>query len=405
MNVGLTVAGRDPAKPQLSKQLRSDMSLWQVLRQFEDLEKGLDLTGRGTPSETNGGGSGQLLYEEPIMNIMGKEYSSMVDLQKTLSQCGINGGNMRIRVDFRKSDRTLFDALKQISEYIREVAPDQIQEEVKAPPAPAAEQEKPEAVAAANDSPQAPDTSATDAGPMDVDAPSSSAATTETPAADPLQPTGVFSAPTTSTPIAAQTKEDDSVYEPTIAHAQLRQQQLLTRSQNMRLKSDKELQAVAAAHAAKVAKVTEIVAKVRFPDQTVAQWRIGPEQDGAFLYRAVRAVMAHADSPFKLVLPGSGGPIWDDDKMLIKGYGLTASTLLNLVWEPNASEAARKSAFLKGSVASQAKDLVVPRVPEAGPEEEEEATAQAKRPAKPEGSGDGVAKKLPKWLKLPGGKK
>ena len=399
------MAGRDPAKPQLSKQLRSDMSLWQVLRQFEDLEKGLDLTGRGTPSETNGGGSGQLLYEEPIMNIMGKEYSSMVDLQKTLSQCGINGGNMRIRVDFRKSDRTLFDALKQISEYIREVAPDQIQEEVKAPPAPAAEQEKPEAVAAANDSPQAPDTSATDAGPMDVDAPSSSAATTETPAADPLQPTGVFSAPTTSTPIAAQTKEDDSVYEPTIAHAQLRQQQLLTRSQNMRLKSDKELQAVAAAHAAKVAKVTEIVAKVRFPDQTVAQWRIGPEQDGAFLYRAVRAVMAHADSPFKLVLPGSGGAIRDDDKTLIKGYGLTASTLLNLVWESDASEAARKSAFLKGSVASQAKDLVVPRVPEAEPEEEDAAATQAKRPAKPEGSGDGVAKKLPKWLKLPGGKK
>ena len=404
MNVGLTVAGRDPAKPQLSKQLRSDMSLWQVLRQFEDLEKGLDLTGRGTPSETNGGGSGQLLYEEPVVNIMGKEYASVVDLQKTLSQCGINGGNMRLRVDFRKSDRTLFDALKQISEYIKEVAPDQIQEQVKAPPAPAVEQEKPEA-AAVNDSPQAPDTSATDAGPMDVDAPSSSAATTETATVDPLLPTGIFSAPTTSTPIAAQTKEDDSVYEPTIAHAQLRQQQLLTRSQNTRLKSDKELQAEAAAHAAKVAKVTEIVAKVRFPDQTVAQWRIGPEQDGAFLYRAVRAVMAHADSPFKLVLPGSGGTIRDDDKTLIKGYGLTASTLLNLVWEPNASEAARKEAFLKGSVASQAKDLVVPRVPEAEPEEEEEATAQAKRPAKPEGSGDGVAKKLPKWLKLPGGKK
>ncbi len=84
--------------------------------------------------------------------------------------------------------------------------------------------------------------------------------------------------------------------------------------------------AEAEAQAAKVAKVAEVLIKVRFPDQTVAQWRAGPDQDGAFLYRAVRAVMAHADAPFHLTLPGSGAAVKDDDKKPIKDYGLTVST-------------------------------------------------------------------------------
>ena len=39
-------------------------------------------------------GSGQLLYEQPVINILGKEVSTLVDLQKSLAQFGVNGGNI-----------------------------------------------------------------------------------------------------------------------------------------------------------------------------------------------------------------------------------------------------------------------------------------------------------------------
>ncbi|KAH8885239.1 hypothetical protein GQ53DRAFT_596904, partial [Thozetella sp. PMI_491] len=360
VNVGLAVAGRAASMPQLTKQLRSDMTLWQMLRQFEDLEKGLDLTARGKPGAATS--NGQLYWEEPVLNIMGKEYASLSDLQKTLSQCGINGGNMRIRVDFRTSSKTLYDAMKDISEYLKEVEPEKATEAAPAATAPAPVSTEQENVPA-----KAPEQSAPLPEAMDVDTaeqtlPESS--TSEKPA-DPLQPAGVFSAPASSTPAAARTLEDDSVYEPTIAHAQLRQTQLQERSHNTRLKSDAELRIEAAEKAARLAKVTEILIKVRFPDQTVAQWRVGPDTDGAFLYQAIRGIMANADAPFKLIEPGpAGATIRDDTKKLVKGYGLTTSTLLNLVWEDGASAAVRKAAFLKSSVASQAKDIAIPKIPQ-----------------------------------------
>lgn len=75
----------------------SDTSLWQILRIFESKNKmKYNFTERGVAATENGGtsGSGQLLYEKPVLNILGKEVSSLVDFQKTLSQFGINGGNV-----------------------------------------------------------------------------------------------------------------------------------------------------------------------------------------------------------------------------------------------------------------------------------------------------------------------
>jgi len=39
-------------------------------------------------------GSGKLLYEQPVVNILGKEVSTLVELQKSLAQFGVNGGNV-----------------------------------------------------------------------------------------------------------------------------------------------------------------------------------------------------------------------------------------------------------------------------------------------------------------------
>ncbi|CRK40763.1 hypothetical protein BN1708_016824, partial [Verticillium longisporum] len=105
----------------------SESSLWKVLRQFEtrvsSQGKNLNLTARGVAQTTAGGqtGSGQLFYETPVLNIMGRELASFADFQKTLSQLGYNSGSVLIRLSFRKTDKTLFESMTEISQFFADV--------------------------------------------------------------------------------------------------------------------------------------------------------------------------------------------------------------------------------------------------------------------------------------------
>lgn len=403
-----------------TKKLPSDMTLWMVMRQFESAETGLNITGRGVPKGTS---SGQLYHEAPVVNIMGREYSALEDLQKTLLQCGISSGSIVLRVTFRLTDRPLYDALQEIGHYLKDVEPEQPKAGENAEAMPGSDGDKPkevdgsptqeapdsQAIAATNTEEAAtrtPADSSTAAKRMEVD---------ETPAAtagptDPLQPTGVFSAPSSSTPAAARTHEDDSVYEPTIVHAQLRQHQLQQRSQNTRLKSDAELAAEAAEEAAKLANIARAEVKVRFPDQTSAVWVVTPDETGAFLYQAIRSVMAHPAQPFRLMVPGPKTVVHEDGKKLIAGYRLRGREMLHLVWDDSVSAAARREPFLKGSVASKAREVVVPEIPQAGQDEEDNASGASAagpstRPArtvreKSALDSEAVKKKLSKFLGL-----
>ncbi|KAK1754958.1 GLUT4 regulating protein TUG-domain-containing protein [Echria macrotheca] len=422
ISIALDIAGR-----RVVKKLPSDMTLWQVLRQFETAEAGLNITGRGSPKSVDGG---QLYYERPVVNIMGRDYFELPDLQKTLSQCGINSGSMVLRVSFRNTEQTLYEAMEQISTYLKDVEPATAAEENKETAAPSAVEPTPESKvsepseqapnppeqtaessekaaepAPLVDAPPMPSPQPTTAGDaMDIDQPSASS----TPA-DRLQPTSVFSAPSSSTPVATQIQEDDSVYEPTIAHAQLRQQHLLARTQNTRLKSDAELAADAAEAAAKLAKITKVEVKVRFPDQTSAQWVVTPAETGAFLYQAVRGVMAHPSQPFRLVMAATHAVVHDDDKRLIADYRLKGRELLNCVWDDAAPAEARQTPFLKTSIASKAQAVVVPQVPQAGPDDDKNTSAGPSRPAGSEKKeshmdSDAIRKKLGKLFKLPGKK-
>ena len=412
VSIALDVDGK-----RFTKKLPSDMALWQVLRQFENAQGGLNVTGRASPKSSSGG---QLYYEAPLVNIMGREYSALEELQKTLSQCGINSGSMVLRVSFRQTDKTLHEAMEELSQYLKDIEPEGPIEEVVNNPVAAGgsaavkedessseaaqseivvEEDKTDAATVTTVEPS------TSSDAMDVDKPSAIPNT-----ADHLQPTGIFSAPSSSTPVAATIREDDSVYEPTIAHAQLRQQQLLARAQNTRLKSDAELAADAAEEAAKLAKVTKVDIKVRFPDQTSAQWTISPVHTGAFLYQAIRGVMAHPSQPFKLTRSGPMTAVQDDDKTLVAGYRLKGRELLNLSWEETASAEARKAPFLKSSVASQAQAVVVPEVPQAASDEGPGSVAgPSTKPVKSEKGeysmdSDAIRKKLGKLFKLPGKK-
>lgn len=394
------------------------MTLWKVMRQFEGTENALNITGRGVPVGTN---TGQLYHEAPVVNILGREYSALEDLQKTLSQCGISSGSIVLRIAFKTSDRTLYDAMQEISQYLNDVEPEQPKAEEKGEPAlapvveqaqmdatPMEEAPKLEAITPASTEEAAQSAVAepsTGGEPMQVDEPP---AETLAAPADPLQPTGVFTAPASSTPAATRIHEDDSVYEPTIAHAQLRQQQLLKRAQNTRLKSDAELAAEAAEEAARLAKIAKVEIKVRFPDQTSAVWTITPEETGVFLYQAIRNIMSHPSAEFKLILPGPKTVIQESNKKLIAAYRLKGREMLHLLWEDSTAATVRSGPFLKDSVASKAKEVVVPDIPQGGADEGGGAAAgPSSQPVKQEKgkggndlSSDAVKKKLSKFLGL-----
>ncbi|KAJ4130762.1 hypothetical protein NW768_006300 [Fusarium equiseti] len=413
--------GREIPGGRLIEKFPSDLTIWKVLRQFESGKasngKNINITARGIASidDSSGSGSGQLHYETPVLNIMGRELSSFTDFQKTLSQLGYNSGSVLIRLTFRKTDKTLYDAMTEISQFFKDTDDEDQKEEISttvAEPvsteeAEIQEQQAPQETGdskmadAQTEEPseaghvqpkEAPEAVADDN--MEVDSSQSS---------DPLAPVNVFLAPSGSTPAAALAPAPDTDFAPTIAHAQLHQARLQENSRNKRLLSDQELEEKAAAEAAKINAIKSILIKVRFPDNTSSDWQVSPAHTGQFLYDAVRHVMAHNGQPFHLVLPGTKTIIKDDpnpNNGLIKAYKLSGRTLINLVWEDGVPPAVRKQPFLKANVAQQGQQV---KVPEPIVSNEKDEALPVARPAQTEtgeGSGEKIAKKIPKWLKL-----
>lgn len=103
----------------------SSTSLWQTLRRFESATAGAlgaqkNFTGRGVPSLAKGNsGTGRLYYEGPVLQILGREYSSLADLQKTLGQLGFNDGSVLMKLSFRTSEIPLEQAQKDIEDYFK----------------------------------------------------------------------------------------------------------------------------------------------------------------------------------------------------------------------------------------------------------------------------------------------
>lgn len=422
----------------------SSFTIWQVLRQIENLPDAinakLNITARGVASMNNGQatGSGQLLYEAPVLNIMGRELGSFADYQRTLSQLGYNSGSVLIRLVYKTPGITFFEAQEQISQYFKEVEQDETGKptpstDSPSQPTPSTQEEASSASAAepsptvqmqdapaTNDTPEsAPliSTEPTSAGAPALQAVPSTAAdptsTAQSPAVpqDPLAPIGIFSAPSSSTPAAARAAISETDFTPSIAHAQLHQARLLDGSRNKRLLSDKQLAEQAAATEERLSAVKSIEVKVRFPDNTSATWVITHDDTGAKLYKAVRSVMDDPSLPFHLVVPGTKNVIRDvdtADNRVIRAHKLTGRVLVNLVWDDGAPAASRGKPFLKSSASQAARDIEVPDVPVV---EEKEEKRPEKQPQQKQGSSsqggigeDAMKKKIGKFFKLPGKK-
>ncbi|GIK03631.1 hypothetical protein Aspvir_007704 [Aspergillus viridinutans] len=416
----------------------STTTLWLVLRKFEAGVAGggptRNFTGRGVPVASAGNeGSGRLFYETPVVQIMGRELSTFEDLQKSLAQLGFNSGNVLVRLSFRRTEEPLEVAMVKIQDYFKafEDAAPKPQEAAAAPAQPTvadssqplqrvpsaehAEHAEPLGAAAAAPAPSTqvpeppvPHPSITSTEPSAVNQPSS-------------RPVTVFSAPSNTTPQAAQMTYNEEDYIPSVDQAQAHQRRLNAASRPVRLPTDTEIAAKAAEEEEKRAATREVDIKIRLPDQSQIVSKFGQQDTGATLYGFVRSCLSEQFASERFILtsfpagpPGSGAKkiqsiIPDTDQaFLIKDLGMIGRVLVTFSWDASASPAARSSraSVLKPELRNQARELKVEQPPELMD------TSQNTVPPKVGGLGDRDGEKsggrkpggIPKWLKLPGKK-
>jgi tether containing UBX domain for GLUT4 len=398
----------------------SDTTLWLVLRKFESSEgRNLNFTGRGVTEIANGApGAGRVFYEMPILNVMGRELSTFGDLQKTLAQLGFNGGSVLIRLNFKKTEQPLEEAMAEIGQYFKEEA---------AAAAASSDVAKSEAAPV-----EGVDTLSSSEGKdvdmLSQDTTSQSGSQNLTPQSEPPEapsnqpvpetsspqqpvlgpnerPIQIYSAPSSDTPRAALVPHDEMDYEPSIAHAKQHQALLQNNAQNKRLLSDAEIERLENERAAKLATTKQVTLKIRFPDQSSVVSTFTADDTPAQLYDYVTSLIAAENQPFKLVYNEGKGPQAvprDGTKKLIKDLGFRGQILVNFLWEDGASESARKDPVLKSQYAQKAKAVPIPEPAVAdGPEEETEPSVDKGKGKETTGTGgEGKSKGMPKWFKL-----
>lgn len=410
----------------------STTSIWMLLRKFEAGVAGTtslrNLTGRGVPV-TEGQGSGRLFYETPVVQILDRELSTLPDFQKSLAQLGFNSGNVLVRLSFRRTDQPLEDAMTQIHEYFKssgdEVAPAEQASTLQAEP----EKDK-ENIPQSLEAPP-PSSSAVQYNPdqdqqQPTKTPSETASDTPSQQLEPSKsesrPITVYAPPSSDTPQSAQTAYNESDYVPSVEHAQIHQRRLQASSKNTRLRSDAEIAAAATAEEERRASVKEVEVKVRLPDQSQVVSRFGQQDTGKTLYGFVRSCLAPPYSQEKFILTNFSGPaaskshqtsvpfqstLPDSEQgLLIKNHGMTGRVLVNFSWDPTASTAAQqsRSGILKPELQTKAQEHKVEQ-----PADVMDTSADVSTSIKPSDStktnGDkSGARKIPKWLKLPGKK-
>lgn len=331
----------------------------------------------------------------PVVNAMGREMASFVELQKTLGQLGFNSGTCLLRLSFRNTDKPLEEAMQEISQYFKEV------EEPQPPPESDARGAHAGAVGDMQSLPDVdmvhePDTGGTRSPPLEdaemTDEPTlgsgsmvsteagSSAAepptttsdttpmytlTAEAADAEPSRPRlSIYAASSSSTPAAAAFY-NEADYVPTVAHAQTHQARLEKQTRNRRLPSDKEIADQEQAQIDALKQVREVTVRMRFPDNNIVE-RPGLDQTATTsdLYSVCREVMHRPDDEaFRIRVAGAKGleDLPENEKKLILDLGWKGRVLVTVVWGENV---VHKGPCLKEEYLRQAQQLKmeVPKV-------------------------------------------
>ncbi|KFY77339.1 hypothetical protein V499_03238 [Pseudogymnoascus sp. VKM F-103] len=400
----VAVALQLPDGTRLTDRFPSNTTLWLILRKFEASDtKNLNFTARSI-ADTEARSSGKIFYEMPVLNVMNREFGTFVDLQKTLSQIGISSGSILLRLSYRQTETPLEVATAEIGQYFKEV--EEAGQGTGATPStetatPVEDGTITDQIAKVQEPGLQSPSSQTSSSMSGVAKPAETPVSDEGIAGPGERMISVFSAPTSAVPRAAQQEYNDSDYEPSVADAKLHQSRLLNRTQNKRLLSDAEQEALQREREAKKSSVVETRVKVRFPDQTTVQFPVNASETGAKMLEFVRGLIVAGDQPFSLIYKDSKGQIHNvpdsSTARLIKDLGFEGPTLVTFTWKDEASEDARKWPILQQKYATQAKPVQVPEIPKAqgggggaAPKAKEEKKA---------GSGKSTEDKLKGFLK------
>lgn len=412
-----------PAQARLTDKFPSTTTLWLLLRKFEAGVAGSaskrNLTARGAPSTD--AGAGRLYYEQPMLDIMGRQLSTFTDLQKTLSQLGFNSGSALIKLSFKTSETPLEEAMNEIQHYFNESDPPAPTSQPEPAPSssvaaePEKEPVKPEWLeddqmqdaqpSASTDKTQDQPTSQP---PTDTAGPSSSTQPSSEPTTVSSRPVSVFRPPTSSGPPAITHNESD--YTPTVEHAQIHQRLLQQESRNRRLPTDAELAARQQEQREELSKIQSVEIMIRFPDQSRMVSKFGQNDTSTSLYNFVRERLEPSlkSEPFVLRNPGvrdKGGMIVEGDKRLILDLQLRGRVLVVFGWDEKAGVDVRgKKEVLRADLREQAREYVAPQVVSETVDEEDKGVKVDLAPKKEEGGGGGKGK-VPKWLMKGLGKK
>jgi tether containing UBX domain for GLUT4 len=354
---------------------------------------------------------------------MGRELSDFSDLQKSLAQLGFNSGNVLFRLSFRTTQQPFEEAVAMIDKYFESLGEENNKVSTSAgtimaatslnDPA-ATSQVEAEAMDTQDDLTQPAEVPVSEVQPAEAVSPLVSD-----------RPVTVYKPPTNTTPRSALTSYNEEDYVPSIEHAKSHQVRLNQLSKNVRLPSDKEIAEKAAAEQEKLATITEIEIKVRFPEQSQVVAKFKQTDTGSTLYTFVRGCLnaKFTNEKFLLVVfgatakhGGSSQTIPDSDQQyLIKDQGLRGRVLVNFTWidknQASAMAAAtRTTSLLKPELSNQAQDIRIPAVPGVVEEDTKDKPSLMNRLGmkgdEEGGSKSQGAKKggVPKWLKLPGKK-
>lgn len=405
-------ASESSAQSRLTDKFPSTTTLWLLLRKFEAGVAGssqkLNLTAKGAPS--TGSGAGRLYYEQPVLNIVGREFSNFTDLQKTLAQLGFNSGNVLVKLDYRISETPLEEAMVQIQSYFDEVDPTSSQPSastsaVPDAPQPKQEEVKPEWLEDKQMDDVQPSSGA-EGSEAQVAAGQASTNLDEPNATVSDRPVSVYRPPSSSAG-PAPTRHNEADYVPTVEHAQIHQKLLQQESRNRRLPTDAEIAAKQKEQQEELAKIESVEIKIRFPDQSAVSSKFSQQDTATTLYQFVRDCLSNnvKDEVFILRNPGvrdkTGGAIADTPKRLISDLQLRGRILVVFGWdEAKASPQARTTKeVLKPELRQQAREYVPPEMPGTPAEASDESGVRVELGPKKEESESGVKAKMPKWLK------
>lgn len=402
--VGLQLQG----SPRLTEKFASNTTLWQILRHFESKHKNLNLTGRGVPAGGQDATAGRMNYEMPVLNVMGRERGTFVELQQTLSQLGASK-DILLRLSFRNSGKPLMEAHEEISQYFAEVEQ----------PAQQASEPKPTQVASAPET--APptrevtdeqtettpmeDVTSTPTPPPSVIAsqpapipPDESAL--EPPVKSPV--VKVFAPSASPTPQAARIPDNQSDYELSVDQAKQHQARLQEASRNKRLLSDKEIAEQERLKAEKLNAVKDVCVRVRLPDLTQVETNMDRNHAATDVYNFVREMLEYPNEEWSLSyrVATSMVPLKDGPQKLIADLGFQGRILFTFIWGDHVSGDKKRAPPLKKQWRDQAQSLKIdsPKDTPAQPTAETGTATASKAPVKPKMSDSEKESKLKNLL-------